>query len=544
MKQSADKTTKKPGAFRPTLPAHHAAVRPVHDHESPHTSGKGFSGRSRDLSQVPLNSAAPSSISTNHWSSCPFSPQRCPFGGACHTCPPRVQATQAAQVQRKAANSHELGQVPPIVNAVLRSPGRKLDAGTRAYMESRFGRDLSNVRVHHDGQAAASARAVNAQAYTVGRNVVFGHSQYAPDTIEGRKLLAHELAHTLQQGAAAHRPDLPLSLDAPTSGSEMEAERAVADIAANQASPAPVLAPAPYRIARLPCTSPSICSTPVPGSAEDFNTQEEQTELGPRARRRRMTPARAVSGEHAGHARQLEIFLNDQAFGRMSNIQGIFLDADMSPDTEAMVWDCSDWVAEALPSGSPTPPGMGGATKDCAFVHGRLNQEALAFNTTRRATIGGISREEWRVETLQTLTHETEHPRFDTATSGRARPSGVTTATCTRSNVESELSELAAIMSEFPAISRSAAAEANPSGPMHSAMNTWFQDRIFNSSESINGALLKMGCSCDCPEVDAFVRDTFDEATNAGAWSLSEKNDFNARVRSELVGPVRPIWPL
>jgi outer membrane protein OmpA-like peptidoglycan-associated protein len=66
-------------------------------------------------------------------------------------------------------------------------------------MEPRFGHDFSNVRIHTGSQAAESARAVNALAYTVGHNVIFGSGQYAPATQAGRQLLAHELAHTVQQ---------------------------------------------------------------------------------------------------------------------------------------------------------------------------------------------------------------------------------------------------------------------------------------------------------------------------------------------------------
>ena len=89
--------------------------------------------------------------------------------------------------------------VPPIVHEVLRSPGQKLDSATRAYMETRFGHDLSKVRVHTDEKAAKSAKAVNALAYTVGQEVVFGAKQYAPKTTNGAELLAHELTHVIQQ---------------------------------------------------------------------------------------------------------------------------------------------------------------------------------------------------------------------------------------------------------------------------------------------------------------------------------------------------------
>src|SRR5262249_43006408 len=89
---------------------------------------------------------------------------------------------------------------PPIVPEVLRSPGHSLDSATRLFMESRFGSDFSQVRVHTDPRAAESAQAVGALAYTVGRDIVFASGQYAPQTERGNLLLAHELTHTLQQG--------------------------------------------------------------------------------------------------------------------------------------------------------------------------------------------------------------------------------------------------------------------------------------------------------------------------------------------------------
>jgi hypothetical protein len=72
-------------------------------------------------------------------------------------------------------------------------------------MESRFGHDFGRVRVHHDSKAADSAAAVQARAYTVGQDVVMGSGQFSPDTSMGRGLLAHELAHVVQQsrGGAA-----------------------------------------------------------------------------------------------------------------------------------------------------------------------------------------------------------------------------------------------------------------------------------------------------------------------------------------------------
>jgi len=104
-------------------------------------------------------------------------------------------------LQRRAANDTEPSTVPPIVHEVLHSPGHPLDFATRAFMEPHFGHDFSQVRVHTDAKATESAQMVDALAYTVGRNVVFGAGQYAPETQKGQGLLAHELTHVLQAGS-------------------------------------------------------------------------------------------------------------------------------------------------------------------------------------------------------------------------------------------------------------------------------------------------------------------------------------------------------
>jgi hypothetical protein len=107
-------------------------------------------------------------------------------------------------LRRKAGQTSTRSQIPseapPIVHDVLRSPGQPLDPAARAFMEPRFGYDFSRVRVHSDSQAAKSAQAVNAQAYTVGSNIVFGANQGGAGNGSQQRLLAHELAHVVQQG--------------------------------------------------------------------------------------------------------------------------------------------------------------------------------------------------------------------------------------------------------------------------------------------------------------------------------------------------------
>jgi hypothetical protein len=112
-------------------------------------------------------------------------------------------------LQRAAVTTSPLETIPAVVDEVLLSPGQPMDTDTRDYMEPRFGQDFSDVRVHTDARAAQSARAVNALAYTVGRDVVFASGNYAPATTAGRKLLAHELTHVVQQSNG--QPNLSIS---------------------------------------------------------------------------------------------------------------------------------------------------------------------------------------------------------------------------------------------------------------------------------------------------------------------------------------------
>jgi hypothetical protein len=114
------------------------------------------------------------------------------------------EACKSRRVQRQAAGSDHAGAspVPPIVGSVLHTSGRPLDAATRTWFEGRLGRDFSDVRIHADHSAAASARAVDALAYTSGPHIVFGAGQYETRSERGRRLLAHELTHVVQQRTA------------------------------------------------------------------------------------------------------------------------------------------------------------------------------------------------------------------------------------------------------------------------------------------------------------------------------------------------------
>tara|TARA_R110002020_G_scaffold83108_3_gene205911 strand:- start:25187 stop:26707 length:1521 start_codon:yes stop_codon:yes gene_type:complete len=372
--------------------------------------------------------------------------------------------------------------------------GRSMSADTRSSMESSFGADFSDVRIHTGSKAIQMNQNLNAQAFTHGSDVYFNQGKYNPDTTSGRHLLVHELTHVVQQNSLISRACLPAS----------------------------------------------SCPSHIPGSAGDFGAGEESREVGPRGRRQRMTCPRSTSTGHAGRARQLERILSSADPVLRARIHGVFIDADMSRGTGAMVTDCADWAADALPIGCD-PLTISGATKPCVLVHGDLNRQAFQFNSTSNPLIGGLPREDWRIQTIQTLIHEAQHVVFDT--SGRPEPSGVS-GTCPRSRIFGELSELNAIMSEFPTVFRAVPA----SGPARSRalvrLADWFDNAITNPDESLAGTLKAMRCECDCSEVNAHVQDIFNLVS--ASWTAIEKTAFNTELRRAHWdgAPNELNWPL
>lgn len=209
--------------------------------------------------------------------------------GECDEC---RKKREAGILQRRVTQpSAEISRVPsvaPSVRETLGSSGTPLDAATRADLELQFGYDFSKVKIHADAKAAGSARDVNALAYTVGRDVVFGAGQYSPGTSAGRTLLAHELAHVVQQGAATYDSSSPLKIDAPDSPLERQAEQAgrrarfqsrdgLGSVGKNPSRATPVDLPLPVvetRSFQTQNRSPAILQR-QPREAKDEHAEEE-----------------------------------------------------------------------------------------------------------------------------------------------------------------------------------------------------------------------------------------------------------------------------
>jgi Domain of unknown function (DUF4157) len=151
--------------------------------------------------------------------------------------PPHVSASRVAPALARGA-----------VDRALSSPGEPLQDGTRSWMENRFRADFSDVRVHSGAEAAASARGLGADAYTVGNRIVFGPGRYVPGSDAGRRILAHELAHVIQQrsGAVSGRPaGHAITVSEPGDRFEGAAETTARQVMAAPGTPWPALFPGP-----------------------------------------------------------------------------------------------------------------------------------------------------------------------------------------------------------------------------------------------------------------------------------------------------------
>jgi Domain of unknown function (DUF4157) len=163
-------------------------------------------------------------------------------------------------------------EAPPIVHEVLRSSGQPLDAATRAFFEPRFAHDFSRVRVHTGAAAEQSARDVNAKAYTVRHNIVFGTGRFAPGTHEGQKLLAHELTHVVQQ-QGTDRSSLSAEWEIPDDQLQRQDDGTDDAVAGGDQTNGAAFVPAPAPPVTPP-SPPPPAPTPIQVISGDGPTQE------------------------------------------------------------------------------------------------------------------------------------------------------------------------------------------------------------------------------------------------------------------------------
>jgi hypothetical protein len=187
----------------PTRPAHHIGAIPTFAAPPIRLQAKLTVGEPDDAYEQEAEQIAERVMRMEE----PRLRRACSCGGTCPKCRNGTSDHEDEKVRpsRVRGNDAGIAVAPPIVDEVIGASGTPLDTSTRTFFESRFDHDFGNVRVHTDGRASESARDVGALAYTVGNHIAFGHGQFQPGTSEGRKLLAHELTHVVQQGGGNQR---------------------------------------------------------------------------------------------------------------------------------------------------------------------------------------------------------------------------------------------------------------------------------------------------------------------------------------------------
>jgi hypothetical protein len=391
-----------------------------------------------------------------------------------------ANADQVAPLEQQ----QESSEVPPTVHEVLHSPGQPLDPVTRAFMEPRFGHDFTGVRVHMDEMAARSAAAMHAAAYTSGQHVVFGKGRY------GRALLAHELAHVVQQ-----------------TGSGVNGVLQRACSAADK------------------CPKQGEKGT---GTAAEFGREVEAEEAPVREELKAKLPAqKPKSGTHGGVAETLTALVHEHAPEDVKLIHGIFVDEAISKKVGARIMPCMTWVQENLPENTPVPE-FEGATHRCVFVSKEYEAEAGDYERGS-STVGGKSRENWLIDLKTYLTHEATHERF-LAAKFPFRPSGP----CSRTALKGELSEMAAKISEFPHVVKSP-----------QKLQQWFTHQATTNGETLPGTIRAIRCSCDCgPDADSLIRAGFELASDSRRlWSEDLKKEFHAHMKRGAGKEHNIYWP-
>lgn len=484
------------------------------------------------------------------------------LGSECEECKKKGET-----LQRQATSAPGTGRstMPPAVHDVLRSPGQGLSPGARQFFEPRLGRavttmqggvipvsgvseltmtepgdhyeqeadrfadevvqtgagllsasrsplfDLSSIRIHTDQSAAGAAAAVNAHAFTVGQHVVFGSGSYDPDSLSGLRLIAHELAHTVQQPpglARQHKDDDP------------------ANRPLRPHDPSPHFSPVGA------CYGSAICRdliTPtklLAQAATDPQNKQKREQRKQVCQKKPPDPACMADG-HGSTATQTEKLLRSFDANRPGPGVKILVDKDLEQDFGALTIPCDKFM----------PPTTG---TSCITVPETMEKEAAQFNTTMDPTISGKERGLWRERTLEILVHESEHVRFHAAFQGGGllaqEPS------CANKDSRSAMNELVAMLSEFPLrMERIRTSVGLSAEDRQEELNEWRNHRILGTHQSITVSLRTVRCVCNCDDANKMIRETVEFAM--ASWTQEQRNTLHREMRDPRWNSLDLRWP-
>ena len=282
------------------------------------------------------------------------------------------------------------------------------------------------------------------------------------------------------------------------------------------------------------CLPAADCAVPKTSLTEFVQETESKPENVSKAAKRSANCAankpECTADGHAAVATALTALLRDRSPSRLDNVSGVFVNKDMPDDYGAVTVGCASFTP-ALP--------VNAGKAYCTTVPASLEAEAKLYANTKTKLIGGVPRYTWVTRTLMTLTHETEHGRFDSAADDPAKTplKGPASAGCSPADVESDLSEMAAQMSEFPILLRRI--QVLPSDVRPKRLAAWFEYHLNNGSEDVTGTLKSLRCRCDCADVDNYVKQVV--AFAQAGWNSYEKTVYH----QEMKNPAHKLnWPV
>lgn len=409
--------------------------------------------------------------------------------------------------------------VPQHVIDVTRATGQPLDASVRREMESRFGHDFGRVRVHTDTRASASAAALSASAWTFGDRIAFRNGAYRPDTMDGQKLLAHELTHVVQQAPGVHRkPDERKGFAGDLS--KALSRKLPEHIVKSPRDSFPV-----DEQAEKPCLSGPRCELYVQGSSLDFSRKAREHEQAAESaiKEKGKTPKL----EPAPH---LTALLKERAAGAMKEIDRVYVDVTIVEES-----------AGAWRENCPHDP-----SRSCVRVPPSREEHARIYRQEPgQQQIGDMTRDDWLFETLRMITHEAGHARFVRDTPPGVPGWGEGTSRLDKMN-HKELSEMYAQISEGPVDARIVLSET-PSNPAragaerHRHIREQLANQYLHGEQNIRGILTQLRCMNSCETVDRMVRATFRAATaDWPAWLRDAALDVLADPANGLGWPMPP----
>ena len=414
----------------------------------------------------------------------------------CSDCKKEEEDKQQKIQRQSASVGNSGGPVPQSVHQVLNSPGRPLGAPDRAFFEPRLGADLSAVRIHDDSRAADSARSIGARAYTLGHHVAFADPAQA-STNSDRRLLAHELAHVVQQGGAT-QPHI---------------QRA--------------------------CRTGAECAAPIPGDT-GRNSEEaaKQEEIKKRA------SGGAPAGEepkcnaprHKERAVNLKRLAEQNGASLPSNFAGIFVNGCLEDISDGELVRCGE-ISGGAPVGA-------GPQQFCIGVSAAREDEAATLLKTNPRSDKENNR---AVDITSIVTHEVQHAKFEEKAGAIVLPgadcnlktviyhSSLPSPTGTDSTVSDYLSEISAEIAEFAPYFK-----ANKDRPGTGAAQHMEDEEthvVESKGESIRGNIMAMQCKCECATVDKWVESVFKDTT--GAWAPAQREEFKRAMTKRMPA----VWP-